>query len=72
MGETGDVVRLVFERLNARDLDGFAALCSPRIEWREVPEIPGASGPYPRTFRAEYNAENEAYRFTFGDFRAGS
>jgi hypothetical protein len=43
VGETGDVIRLAFERLNARDLDGFAAICSPRIEWREVPEIPGAS-----------------------------
>lgn len=43
MGETADVVRLAFERLNSRDLDGFEALCSPRIEWHDVPEIPGAS-----------------------------
>jgi ketosteroid isomerase-like protein len=46
MGEAADVVRLVFERLNARDIDGFIELCSPRIEWREIPEIPGA-----RTYR---------------------
>ena len=42
MGETADVIRLAFERINARDVRGFADLCSPRIEWREVPEIPGA------------------------------
>lgn len=46
MGEAADVVRLVFERLNARDIDGFIEVCSPRIEWREIPEIPGA-----RTYR---------------------
>jgi ketosteroid isomerase-like protein len=46
MGEVAEVVRLAFERLNDRDIDGFAALCSPRIEWHEVPEIPGA-----RTYR---------------------
>jgi ketosteroid isomerase-like protein len=42
LGETADAVRLAFERLNAHDVEGFRALCSPRIEWREVPEIPGA------------------------------
>lgn len=42
MGEAADVVRLAFQRLNARDLDGFHALCSPRVEWRDIPEIPGA------------------------------
>ena len=42
MGETAEVLRLVFECLNDRDLKGFRTLCSPRIEWREVPEIPGA------------------------------
>lgn len=49
MGESGgtaEVIRLVFDRLNAGDIDGFVELCSPRIEWREIPEIPGA-----RTFR---------------------
>jgi ketosteroid isomerase-like protein len=46
VGETAEVVRLAFERLNARDVSGFAALCSPRIEFHEVPEIPGA-----RTYR---------------------
>ncbi len=44
--ETADVVRRAFERLNDHDLDGFQALCSPRIEWHEIPEIPGA-----RTYR---------------------
>ena len=42
MGDVADVLRLAFERLNDRDVNGFAALCSPRIEWHEVPEIPGA------------------------------
>ncbi len=42
MGDTAEVLRLVFERLNAKDADGFAALCSPRIELHDVPEIPGA------------------------------
>lgn len=46
MGEAADVVRLAFERLNEGDVNGFVALCSPRIEWREIPEIPGA-----RTYR---------------------
>lgn len=42
MGEAAEVVRRAFELLNARDLDGFHALCSPRIEWRDIPELPGA------------------------------
>ena len=46
MGEAADVVRLVFERLNAKDVDGFIELCSPRIEWHDIPEIPGS-----RTYR---------------------
>lgn len=43
-----EVIRAVFERLNAGDVDGFLELCSPRIEWREIPEIPGA-----RTYRGK-------------------
>lgn len=42
MGETADVIRLAFDRLNARDARGFAELCSPRIELHDIPEIPGA------------------------------
>ena len=42
MGDTAAVLRVVFERLNAKDADGSAALCSPRIELHDVPEIPGA------------------------------
>lgn len=37
-----------------------------------VPEIPGATGSYPRSFHAEWVADTESYRFTFSDFRAGS
>lgn len=36
------MVREALARLNARDLDGFRELCSPRLEWRDIPEIPGA------------------------------
>lgn len=46
MGETADAVRRAFERLNDRDVPGFRSLLSPRVEWHEVPEIPGA-----RTYR---------------------
>ena len=42
MGETAEVVKLAFERLNARDAEGFAALCSPRVELHDIPELPGA------------------------------
>lgn len=37
-----------------------------------IPTIPGATGPYPRVFHAEYDAQRNAYRFTFSDFRAGA
>ena len=40
MGEAADVVREAFERFNAGDDEGFLALCSKRIVWRDVPEIP--------------------------------
>jgi hypothetical protein len=52
VGETAEVIRLVFERLNARDARGFAELCSPRIELHDIPEIPGA-----RTHRGPDEAE---------------
>jgi len=42
VGETADVVRNLHDRFNQRDLDGFLALCSKRIAWHEVQEIPGA------------------------------
>ncbi len=37
-----------------------------------VPEIPGATWAYPRTFNAEWVPESESYRMTWSDFRAGS
>lgn len=40
MGESADVVRLVFDRFNAGDDDGFVELCAPQIEFHDVPEIP--------------------------------
>jgi ketosteroid isomerase-like protein len=42
MGEAADVVRLATQRLNEGDLDGWAELCSPRIRFQDVPEIPGS------------------------------
>ena len=42
MGEATDVVRLATERLNAGDVDGFIDLCSARIRFQDVPEIPGS------------------------------
>lgn len=36
-----------------------------------IPEIPGLSGAYPRQFRADYDAEAEAYRFVFSAFAGG-
>ena len=42
MGEAADVVRLATERLNDRDVDGFIELCSKRIRFQDVPEIPGS------------------------------
>jgi ketosteroid isomerase-like protein len=46
VGEAADVVRQVHARFNQRDRDGFLALCSKRIVWHEVEEVPGA-----RTYR---------------------
>jgi ketosteroid isomerase-like protein len=45
MGEAADVVRRAHERFNERDLDGFLAVCSKRIVWQEIKEVPG-SGRY--------------------------
>ena len=36
-----------------------------------VPAIPGTASAYPRTFRADYNAEKNAYRFVWSGFKAG-
>lgn len=35
-----------------------------------VPRIPGASGRYPRTFHAEYDGQQKAYRFVWSGFAA--
>jgi ketosteroid isomerase-like protein len=43
MGEAADLVGAAFERANANDPDGLAALCDPGIEFHDVPEIPGAT-----------------------------
>lgn len=36
-----------------------------------IPTVPGATAPYARAFRADYNAEKDTYRFVFSGFRAG-
>jgi len=40
MGEATDVVRLAISRINQGDIDGFIDLCSARIRFQDVPEIP--------------------------------
>lgn len=35
-----------------------------------IPSIPGMTGPYPRTFRAEYDAQQQTYQFVFSNFSA--
>jgi ketosteroid isomerase-like protein len=42
MSEAADIVRRAAARLNDRDLDGFVDLCSKRIIFHDVPEIPGS------------------------------
>lgn len=42
MGEATDVVRLAIDRFNDGDIDGFIDLCSARIRFQDVPEIPGS------------------------------
>ncbi len=43
MGEAADRVRAAFERANANDPDGLAALCAESVEFHDVPEIPGSA-----------------------------
>jgi ketosteroid isomerase-like protein len=45
MGEAADVVRSVFERFNAGDLDGMTELLAADVEFYELPMVPG-SGTY--------------------------
>ena len=33
-----------------------------------IPEVPGLTGPHPTRFHAEYDAAQQAYRFTFSGF----
>ena len=33
-----------------------------------VPAVPGLEGRQPTTFRADYDADGDAYRFTFSGF----
>jgi ketosteroid isomerase-like protein len=40
MGEAADLVRLAVQRVNDGDIDGWVELCSPRIRFQDVPEIP--------------------------------
>ena len=43
MGEAADLVRAAFERANANDPDGLAALCTEDVVFRDVPEIPDSA-----------------------------
>jgi ketosteroid isomerase-like protein len=43
VSEAADVVRAAFERANANDPDGLAALCDESVEFHDVPEIPGST-----------------------------
>ncbi len=42
MAEASDVVRLAHRRINDGDIDGFIDLCSKRIRFQDVPDIPGS------------------------------
>ena len=42
MNEAAELVRKAIDRINARDVDGWVELCSPRIRFQDVPEIPGS------------------------------
>ena len=42
MGEAADVIRAAFQRANAGDPNGLAALCDETVEFHDVPEIPGS------------------------------
>ena len=37
-----------------------------------IPDIPGATGEYPRSFRAQYDSTGQSYRFTFSGFAKGA
>jgi len=37
-----------------------------------IPTIPGMTGAYPRTFRAEYDAQQQVYHFVFAEFAPGA
>jgi ketosteroid isomerase-like protein len=43
VGEAADLVRAAFERANAGDSEGLAALCDESVEFHDVPEIPGST-----------------------------
>jgi ketosteroid isomerase-like protein len=43
VGGATDLVRAAFERANANDPDGLAALCDETVEFHDVPEIPGST-----------------------------
>jgi ketosteroid isomerase-like protein len=45
VGEAADVVRGVFERFNAGDIEGLAGLLAADVEFHELPMVPG-SGTY--------------------------
>jgi ketosteroid isomerase-like protein len=69
VGEAADVVRRATDRLNEGDVDGFIELCSKRIRFQDVPEIPG-SGLYQGPDEVRRWAEGiletaEDLRFTF-------
>jgi len=71
VGEAADVVRLATDRLNDRDVDGFVELCSKRIRFQDVPEIPGSrlyQGPDEVRQWAEGILDiAEDFRFTYWD-----
>jgi ketosteroid isomerase-like protein len=43
MGQAADLVRVAFERANANDPDGLAAICDESVEFHDVAEIPGST-----------------------------
>jgi ketosteroid isomerase-like protein len=60
-------IRALFDRFNAGDMEGLAALCHPDIEVIDAPDLPGT-----RTYRgrAELAAELENLREMFQDPQA--
>jgi ketosteroid isomerase-like protein len=42
MGEAAELIRAAIARVNDGDIDGLLELCSPRIRFQDVPEIPGS------------------------------